>query len=333
MAGKFSRHQPDERGLSAVAADSLVPRRIDSHVHLYPPELNRNPAGWAAVRSERHWSTLALRRRRNGSPVQTFPGLAELLHALDGAGVERAVLLGWYWEQPASCREHNRFAAECVRLYPDRLAAFATLHPAAGEAAVATEMNWAREVGFSGLGELSPHSQGYGVDDPIFRMALERAGEWGWPVNLHVTDPASRPYPGSVATPLADFLRLARACPATRFILAHWGGLLAEREPAAGALPNLYYDTAASPLTYDAGIWRRLVSQVGAERVVFGSDYPLNLYPALDAAPTMGRLIAEAENAGLTPAEETALFAGTFESLVAPGRSSPGGSSGSRSAT
>jgi len=26
-----------------------VPRVIDSHVHLYPPELNRDPAGWAAA--------------------------------------------------------------------------------------------------------------------------------------------------------------------------------------------------------------------------------------------------------------------------------------------
>jgi len=300
-----------------------VPRRIDSHVHLYPPELNRNPAGWAAVRHERQWSALALRRRRNGTPVQTFPDLAGLLRAMDEAGVARAVLLGWYWEKPASCREHNRFAAECLRLHSDRLSAFATLHPAAGSSAVAAEMNWAREVGFSGLGELSPHAQGYAVDDLAFGAALVRAGEWGWPVNLHVSDPAARPYPGQVATPFADFLRLARAFPATRLILAHWGGLLAEREPAAAALANLYYDTAASPLTYDAGIWRRLVGRVGAERVVFGSDYPLNLYPALDPEPRMARLIAEAESSGLTAAELGAIFAGTLEGRLTPPAAAP----------
>ena len=35
------------------------------------------------------------------------------------------------------------------------------------------------------------------------------------------------------ATPLKDFVRLARRHPATTFILAHWGGLLPLREPAA----------------------------------------------------------------------------------------------------
>ena len=56
----------------------------------------------------------------------------ELLRAMDAAGISRAVLLGWYWEKPATCAGQNRFYAACVRAHPDRLMAFATLHPAAG---------------------------------------------------------------------------------------------------------------------------------------------------------------------------------------------------------
>ena len=80
--------------------------------------------------------------------------------------------------------------------------------------------------GLIGLGELSPHSQGYAVDDPIFIEVLGLAGELKLPVNLHVTDPNCRDYPGRIATPLADFTRLAREFPNVNFVLAHWGGLL-----------------------------------------------------------------------------------------------------------
>jgi predicted TIM-barrel fold metal-dependent hydrolase len=62
---------------------------------------------------------------------------------------------------------------------------------------------------------------------------------------------------------------------------------------------NLYYDTAASPLLYGPDIWGRFVPAVGAQRVLFGSDYPLNCFPALDREPSIGRLVGEAAAAGL----------------------------------
>jgi predicted TIM-barrel fold metal-dependent hydrolase len=119
-------------------------------------------------------------------------------------------------------------------------------------------------------------------------------------VNLHVTDPASRPYVGRIETPLVDFVSLARAFPATTFILAHWGGMLPVANAAItpAALPNVFYDTAASPLLYDAEVWQRALPVMGRERVLFGSDFPLNLYPKLDEAPGLVRFVNEAKKAG-----------------------------------
>jgi len=273
---------------------------IDSHVHLYPPEVNADPAGWAARQGETNWATLATRRRSNGSAVQTFPSVDELLREMDAAGVERAVLLGWYWLQPAACARQNRFYAECVRAHPTRLSGFATVHPMGGRDATLAEMRRARDEGLSGLGELSPHSQGYSVDDAVFRAAIALAAKWCWPVNLHVTCPDARAYPGHVATPLGDFVRLAEECPLTNFILAHWGGLLPLRPGFSArvqALKNVFYDTAASPLLYDATVWRRFLAAVRPDQVLFGSDFPLNVYPRIDAAPAMIRLIHEAHAA------------------------------------
>lgn len=290
---------------------------IDAHVHLYPPEANRDPAAWAKHRGETHWAALVTRRRKDDRVVQGFPDVEELLRAMDGAGVSHAVLLGWYWQQPATCAEQNRFYAECVRRHPDRLAAFATLHPSAGRDATLEEIERSHAAGLRGLGELSPHAQGYAIDDPVFAAALDRAAELQWPVNLHVTDPESGAYPGRVATPLPDFLQLARAHPATSFVLAHWGGLLPLREPTARERPNLWYDTAASPLLYPESVWRRFLNVVPKEQVLFGSDHPLNLYPRIDPAPNLARFVAELHRAGLTADELTAMTSGTTRRLLA----------------
>jgi predicted TIM-barrel fold metal-dependent hydrolase len=265
---------------------------IDAHVHLYPPAVNSDPAGWAAGQGEAHWATLCTRRRKDGRPVQAFPSPAQLLADMDAAGVSRAVLLGWYWENHATCQEHNRYYASCLRAHPARFAAFATIHPGAGEAAL-DEVRRAKDAGFVGLGELSPHAQHVPLHDPVWRKILSLAGQLALPVNLHVTDPASRPYPGRVDTPLMDFVALARDFPGTTFILAHWGGGLAWAE-AAAELANVWFDTAASPLLYGPEVWRR----APPGRVLFGSDYPLVLYPGSSPRAGFGGMVEEARRAG-----------------------------------
>ncbi len=294
-------------------------RIIDAHVHLYPPEVGRDPAAWAAAHGEPHWATLCTRRRRDGRPVQTFPTVAELLRDLDAAGVEKAVLQGWYWQQPETCAWQNRFYASCARDHPDRLAAFATIHPAAGEAAVVAELRRARDEGLVGIGELSPHSQGYAVDDLGFAAALAWAGGRRLPVNLHAADPQAGRYPGRVETPMDDFVRLARAHPSVTFVLAHWGGGLLMREASPAARPelaNVRYDTAASPRCYDERIWRAAFDVVPPTKVVFGSDYPLILYPKLESEPGWNALLAEIADAGLTPEESGLLLAGNAARLL-----------------
>lgn len=279
--------------------EKVIMPLIDAHIHLYPEEVNLDPERWAVDREESHWAQLCTRRRKNGQPVQTFPSVDGLLRAMDAAGVARSVLQGWYWENPESCEMQNRFYAQCVKAHPDRLSGFATIHPGAGMAMMINELTRAHESGLVGLGELSPHSQGFSISDPVFTAAMTLAGKLGMPVNLHVTEPESRDYPGKVQTPLGDFVKLAQAHPSTTFILAHWGGRLPlvwdEELPT-----NIYYDTAASPLLYSETMWREFCAKVPAERVLFGSDYPLNVYPAASREPEMKRLITEMNDSGLS---------------------------------
>ena len=289
---------------------------IDSHVHLYADAINRDPAGWAAAHGEAHWATLCTRKRKDGRAVQGFPSVGELLAEMDEAGVERALLLGWYWARAENCAAQNRFFAECVRAHPDRLSAFATVQPAAGAAQAVAELRRAGEEGLCGLGELSPHAQGYAVDGAAFGAVLAVALERGWPVNLHVTDGRGRAYPGRVETPLGDFVKLARDWPAVRFVLAHWGGGQPLRDEAGEFFENVYYDTAASPLLYKAEIWREFLQKTGAGRVLFGSDFPLNNYPRETGTAEMGRLLAEVRGVGLSEGELAALLAENARRLL-----------------
>lgn len=288
-------------------------RIIDAHVHLYPLTTSREPVAWALSRGEKHWAQLCTRRRQNGDAVQHFPSVDELLREMDTAGVEKSVLLGWYWEKPETCVWQNRFYAECVRAHPDRLAAFATVHPESGPAAI--EEIWrAKGEGLIGLGELSPHSQGFARDHAVLEDILGLAGELQMPVNLHVTDPASRPYPGRVETPLVDFISLAREFPQTTFILAHWGGGLAfdaENRP----LTNVWYDSAASPLMYGPEVWRQAAGGIGVDRILFGSDNPLRLYHADDPGVGLARFVSEVK-ANLGSAEIERVLSGNSARLL-----------------
>jgi predicted TIM-barrel fold metal-dependent hydrolase len=127
---------------------------------------------------------------------------------MDAAGIGRSILLGWYWQRQETCEWHNRYYLECVQAHPDRLSAFATVQANSVDAAL-REMEWAADQGFIGLGELCPRAFGTSLLEHNWMRVFQNAAERGWPVNLHVTDPAGRSYEGRVQTPLEEFIQLA----------------------------------------------------------------------------------------------------------------------------
>ena len=61
-------------------------------------------------------------------------------------------------------------------------------------------------------------------------------------------------------------------------MFAHWGGGLpfyALMPEVRAALANTWFDSAVSPFLYDAEVFDVATRAVGAEHVLFGSDYPL----------------------------------------------------------
>jgi len=61
------------------------------------------------------------------------------------------------------------------------------------------------------------------------------------------------------------------------------------------ALPNVYFDTAASPFLYEPRIYTLVSELFGADRILFGSDYPLL---------PQTRLLQEISSASITEEEK-----------------------------
>ncbi len=291
---------------------------IDAHTHAYPPEIFSDPAGWARARGEHHWAELAGPRADGKRSLQGFADRGAMLRAMDAAEVERCVLLGWYWERHETCVWHNAVMAEWLRASPDRFSAFASVQPLSGAEAL-EDLRRTRDAGFCGVGEVFPAAQGFAMDEPGWEKVLAWAEKEKIPVNLHVPEPAGRDYPGYVASSLRDYQKLARTHPRVNFIFAHWAGLLpllALNPSVRTDLRNVYYDTAASPLLYDPEVYRRVADAVGAERILFGSDYPLRVFPREQREPDFARPLAEVQKSGLTRKELALVLGGNARKLL-----------------
>ena len=86
---------------------------IDSHTHRYPPEIYSNPGKFSQRQGESHW--LGLVEPSQGVKLQGWASREKMITDMDSASVKQAVLLGWYWENPDSCIQHNDWHYKWIR--------------------------------------------------------------------------------------------------------------------------------------------------------------------------------------------------------------------------
>jgi predicted TIM-barrel fold metal-dependent hydrolase len=145
---------------------------------------------------------------------------------------------------------------------------------------------------------------------PILTVMEER----GVPLLLHTNETLGHPYPGKGKTPLDRFFELARSCPKLPIVLGHWGGglLFYELMPeVAKALTHVFYDTAASPFLYSKKIYLLGCEIAGADRILFGSDFPL-LSP--------GRYFQEIGESGVKTEDQRKILGQNLARLLGLGR-------------
>ena len=290
---------------------------VDAHIHMYPREVFADPIAWGKAQGEPWWTYCVAPPHK--PTLQGWADIPRLLSDLKRAGIGQAVMLGWYWERQETCELQNQWFIDWCRQYPDTLLGFATVQPNSGQRGL-DDVQRALDAGLCGIGELLPQAQGFTFKDEKWGRLVELAVERDVPINLHVTDPLSfNPQACTKATPLENYVQLVRDFPDAKFILAHWGGGIPffELNSTIGALfKNVLYDTAASPLLYDNKVYRRVVDLIGADRILFGTDYPLLTHPRISQEPGFMLDLADARSGGLTPGEEEKVMGGNLLRLL-----------------
>ena len=279
---------------------------VDAHCHIFPASF---PA--------RHGQLSA--RDRTFASLFPQPGgrmaTAEaLVRDMDKAGVDRAVAAGMGWTDPEVAREVNDYAIESSNRYPNRLTAFCSVNPAWGEPAIA-EVYRCSAAGARGIGELHPDSQGFDIaDGPLLAPFMACARELGLPILVHASEPVGHFYPGKGHTTPDKLYSFLQNFPDNTVICAHWGGGLpfyALMPEVPGVLSNAYFDTAASPYLYQPQVFPTVARLVGADRILFGTDYPLIRHR---------RLLRQVEGSGLDGGEQEAILGGNIERLLGIGK-------------
>ncbi len=283
----------------------MFPRDIISHWDWYA----RQDTCFAALTKESEKSRVR----------EAFATPEETLQVADKAGLQTLVMQGWYWQKHELCVRNNDFMHEVLLQYPQRFKAFASVNPRFGKQAV-HEVERCHKLGFSGVGELGPGGNGYALDDAGLLDVLEAAQHLQMPVNFHVGEPVGHMYAGKDLTPLQGFYHLAKRFPRLVMIFSHMGGGLPFyelQEDVREAFSHVYYDLAAIPLLYNLRCVRAMIELVGAKRILFGSDFPLTVYPRLCMEQNFSIYVENMRNkAGLTTAEWNAIMGGNMQSLL-----------------
>lgn len=272
------------------------PDVIDAHTHAFPPDWVR---GRAALIAADLWFAALYE-----PPAARMIDAAELVAAMDDAGVAQAVMCGWPWADPGLCRDHNDYLAAAAQESGGRLAWLATVAPASPGAP--SEVERSLSLGAAGVGELNADAQGFDLTRPgILDDVAEVLTAAGAPVMLHASEPVGHRYPGKGAATPERLLRLLEHYPALSVVLAHWGGGLPFYElmpEVALAARNVAYDSAASSYLYRPAVFRAVLDVVGPERVLWASDHPV-----LGMRRFLGRTRREAM---IKPEEAAAVMAG-----------------------
>ncbi len=243
---------------------------IDFHTHVFSPRLKKNRRKY--IDSDPGFAVLYSRKDARLATAE------ELIASMDKAGIDISVIVNIGWTTHELCVETNDYILESVARYPDRLIGFCTVQPNSSQAAIA-EIERCARAGIRGVGEMRPDMQLFDLgDEEIMAPFIETLKKHNLILLTHTSEPVGHDYPGKGAITPDVLYPFITSFPDLTIVCAHWGGGLpfyALMPEVKQAMSNVFFDTAASPFLYDPQVYNQVIQLVGADKVLFGSDYPL----------------------------------------------------------
>ncbi len=225
---------------------------IDIHTHIYPEKI-----ALKATQSVRDFYELEGSVQMNGTVQQLLQRGAE-------AGISRFVVLP-VSNTPNHVRSINEFIVSQVR-QQEKFVGFGTVHAQMEDLSGETE--WIIKNGLKGI-KMHPDSQRFNIDDPQLFAMYDRI-QGVIPVMLHMGD---QRYDFSHPVRLRRVMELF---PRLEVIAAHFGGYsMFETAKEQLSDKNCIFDISSAMMFMEPGEAEKYINHYGAERLAYGTDYPL----------------------------------------------------------
>ncbi len=275
---------------------------IDFHTHVFPPRIKKNRSKY--IDSD---PCFAILYSEKDAKLATAD---ELIASMDRDGVDISVITNIGWTTHELCVETNDYILESVARYPQRLIGFCAVQPNSYEAAI-TEIERCAKEGIKGVGEMRPDMQLFDLrDEEVIDPLVEVLRKHKLILLMHTSEPVGRSYPGKGSITPDTLYPFITSFPDLTIVCAHWGGGLpfyALMPEVKQAMSNVFFDTAASPFLYSPQVYTQVIQLVGADKILFGSDYPLL---------AQSRLIKEIRSLNLAAETENLILSGNAQRLL-----------------
>ena len=275
---------------------------IDFHTHIFPPRIKKNRDEY--IDSDSCFAILYSDKKAKLATVD------ELIDSMDKDGVDISVVLNIGWTTHELCVETNDYILESIARYPQRLVGFCSVQPRSLESAL-DEIERCAKGGIRGVGEMRPDMQLLDLrDEEVMEPFIKVINKHKLILLTHASEPVGHDYPGKGAVTPEQLYSFITSYPDLTIICAHWGGglpfyaLMPEVKQAMG---NVFFDTAASPFLYSPQVYSQVTQLVGADKILFGSDYPL-----LDQS----RLLGEIRSLDLPEETKSLILSGNAQKLL-----------------
>ena len=227
-------------------------RVIDAHCHIYPDRI-------AEKASENTGLFYNMPSRLDGK-------LSTLIEQGDRAGIDRFIVQS-VATTPAQVSRINKFIAEAVGSDPTRLTGLGTLHPDSKD--MKADVDEILSLGLKGV-KLHPDIQRVAIDDERM-LAIYDLCDKRLPLLIHTGD---HRYDFSNPNRMMPILE---KYPSLTVIGAHFGGwsVWEEATEKLSGYKNFFVDCSSSLYAMTPEKAGDLIRAYGADRVLFGSDYPM----------------------------------------------------------
>jgi hypothetical protein len=225
----------------------------------------------------------------------------EFVAYLDRTGVDRGIINSQRCQQngtPAEFVAGNREVARYVEKYKGRFLGACVVNPLFIDEALREMETCRKQFGFVWVGELCNYMKpSYQYTIREFELLVKQTVELGMVLDCH--------------TELEEMEHIARSYPKATIVFPHFGDdheydHIFKRIDLVAQNPNCYLDT--SGYGHDrVGMLEYAVNKIGADRVLFGSDFSINC-PAT--------VIARVNHAFITEEQKRKILSGNLQALL-----------------